>query len=126
VIKDTTRRGEKINPEIPIFHLAELIELVDDLKLLRTSGVQKKVTLLLISTIDPNLAARVQLETWDAKQNHELMHKLRSFRNAVHPLQIISNARKEEQSEFTTAIWIGLRLLVLLNEILGIESPLTR
>ncbi len=125
VIKEAPRRGEKISSDVPIFHLAELIQLVYELKLLRTSGVQKKVDLLLIQEM-PSLATMIQLNTWDANRNHELMHKLRIFRNAVHPLQVISNADKDEQSEFVTAIWIGLRLLVLLNEMLGIESPLTR
>lgn len=128
VLSDKNRQGERINPEVPLFHLAELIQLIAELKLLRTSGVHKDVDNLLCDLIferlDQEFDRSLIEDTWDAKRNHDLMHKLRSFRNAVHPLQILAEQRKNDGTEFTVSIWLGIRLLKLLNVLSGFESPL--
>jgi len=121
------RQGVRIDPSVPIFHLAELIQLTDELKLLRTSGVQKKIDDLVVEYLKKLgfEGVPIALDRWDAKRNHELMHKLRGFRNAVHPLQVISDRNKNDGMDFVVSMWIGLRLLVLLNEMLGFRSTLT-
>jgi hypothetical protein len=129
VDKDESRRRQRFSPEIPLFHFAELIELVDEMRLLRTTGVQKRIDTMHIDDLQKlfniDCADLIKANTWDAKRNHELMHRLREFRNAVHPLRIISTCDTSSSTEFVTAVWIGLRLLAVLNDIFGFQSSIT-
>jgi hypothetical protein len=124
-----SRRRQRFSPEIPLFHFAELIELVDEMRLLRTTGVQKRIDTMHIDDLQKlfniDCADLIKANTWDAKRNHELMHRLREFRNAVHPLRIISTCDTSSSTEFVTAVWIGLRLLAVLNDIFGFQSSIT-
>ncbi|NYF90699.1 hypothetical protein RBB79_13895 [Tunturiibacter empetritectus] len=130
--KDQSRKAERISVDIPILYFSELIEITDNLKLFRTSGLQQKIDLLILEDVFPflrgenrdRMTRQVKENTWDAKRNHELMHQLRGFRNAVHPLQVISSKTKVDPDEFVKTVWSGLRLLVLLNEMFGFNSPL--
>ena len=118
-------RRKYSKPEIPTLTLSEIIQIADDLKLLRTSGVQQKVDLLLLRDLLPtSLREHISTSSWDAKRNHEIMHNLRSVRNAVHPMEMISKDAGRDYDEFAVAIWMGLRVLLLLNTMLGIKSAL--
>jgi hypothetical protein len=128
--KEQLRKGQKINEDIPIFYFADLIELADSLRLFRTLGIQDRIDALLIKDLlkssGIDLSELVKENSWDAKRNHDLMHRLRNFRNAVHPLQIISSETRVDPNDFVKTIWTGLRLLTLLNEMFEIKSPLTQ
>src|ERR1700761_2164344 len=110
--KDHSRKGERISKDIPALYFSELIEITDYLKLFRTSGLQQKVDLLICEDLflffneedRDHMTRQIRENTWDTKRNHELMHRLRSFRNAVHPLQVISRKAKVDSSEFVDTI----------------------
>lgn len=100
VLADTKRSGERINPEVPVFYLFELIQLANELKLLRTLGVHERVNRLLIEEQVEKYArstnvrvdtSAIQFDPVDAGRNLKLMHTLRGLRNSVHPVQIISS-----------------------------------
>jgi hypothetical protein len=134
ILQDTKRSGQRINPEVPVFYLAELIQIANDLKLLQTSGVQEKVGRIGLEEITEKYARKsnvhintsnIQFDPVDARRNLDLMHTLRGFRNSVHPVHIISGGSKDEPGDFLTAIWNGLTLLILLNKIFEFESPMS-
>lgn len=122
----TFSRRRSPHPNLPMFTFAELIQIADELKLLRTSGVQQKVDLFLLEGLPVSRRKYISLSSWDAKRNHEIMHNLRGIRNAVHPMEIITKDLKHDREDFETTIWMGLRLLLLLNVMLNIKSPLNK
>jgi hypothetical protein len=124
--EETFKLGKRkaARPELPMLTLAELIQIADELKLLRTSGVQQKVDLMILKDLPASLREHILLSSWDAKRNHEVLHNLRSVRNSVHPMEMIGRDSGRTYDEYEIVIWRGLRLLLLLNVMLGIESPL--
>ena len=102
--------------------------MVDELKLLRTSGLQNKIDAMAWEDLCTKMGRRFAMlppsNSPDGKRNHDLLHDLKNSRNSVHPVLVVSTAASDSEQDFVGAIWIGLRILVLLNEIFGIESPL--
>jgi hypothetical protein len=128
--EDKHRRQSAI-PGIPGLTLAELIQSANELHLLKTTGVQQTVDMLILETLPQGLSLPKDLrdfiasESWDAKRNHQTLHSLRETRNAVHPLQLIDK-EMETYQQFEESIWQGLRVLLLINIILDIKSPLNK
>jgi DNA primase catalytic subunit len=121
------RKSERINPGIPTFHLAELIEIIDDLGLLRTKGIQSKIIAMRIEDagLDEHFDFTELLsDSRDAKRNHDLMHSLRNLRNAVHPTLVVASRKNDQADDFVNMTWMGLIVLALLNEMFSIRSPI--
>lgn len=108
----------------PTFSFAELIQIADQMGMLKTVGVQKKVDLLILDGLSSELRDYISLSSWDAKRNHNALHQIRDLRNAVHPLKLVNSEGPRVYEQFEETIWNGLRILLLLNVLLDITSPL--
>jgi hypothetical protein len=131
--KELVKGAVRLVPEIPVFTLAGLIEVVDEIKLLKTRGVQNAVDNLILDSFRikfprllgaedfiEELRNSLPIDALEAKRNHDLMHTLRGYRNSIHPLQVIQAEKKDGLGDFSLAILNGLRLIVLLEHLLEI------
>jgi hypothetical protein len=118
--QDSHRRS--VIKGVPLLTFAELIQIASELGLLRTTGVQQRVDKLALESL-PELRDLIKFQAWDAKRNREALHSLREVRNAVHPLEMIDKPLNKP-TQFEETIWNGLRILLLINVMLEIRSPL--
>lgn len=129
--KKTIERQQR-NPKSPKHpYLAELIEVVDEMALLRSQGLQDKLISLYLANpknvwITDNPAIREAFQKGsnfgEAKGNYKSLHEMRELRNAVHPMTLIESDVRIDGSEFEAVLWRGLRLLLILEHLMGFES----
>jgi hypothetical protein len=123
---DKTRKGPRLNPDVPLLTFAELIQMADELRLLRTQGLQNKIDAIVCEKLglaDLGIGMPTLIPP-DTKRNREILHGLRDARNAVHPVKVVLSTTEESQQDFLSAVWKGLRICAALNQILGYGSPL--
>jgi hypothetical protein len=109
--------------------LTQLIQIADELLWLRSLGRQALVIQLQINFLRkefPDLSnwKDPELPKWDAKLNSDTMHNLRKFRNRIHPNELGQASLKRDGDDFVEVLWEGLRLLVLLEYLIGVEPAL--
>jgi len=124
--------------DFPNFSLAQLILIVDELKWLRSVGRQALVSKFYLRTlikqsrfmagmVEKNkVISQVSFPEWDAKQNSVTMRNLRQFRNGIHPKELAKDKNRKAATDFIEVLWDGLRLLVFLEFLIGVEPFLAQ
>jgi hypothetical protein len=126
--KNWENKNKNRNEAIP---LALLIGVIDDMKLLRTQGITRAIFDLWgkwwisrypLSELSGQ-SRGYEIPSRDARINSLRLHRLREWRNAVHPIKLIEHGKaKAKADEYIDVMFDGLALLLLLETILDFKT----